>query len=234
MPICLLCGAPHEKFNKKNTPNKFCSQTCANRFTSTGRVVSDTTKEKIRSSERGKIISDETKKKQSKSAIASMDKRRKTKFEKYGDENYCNVEKANATKIKNQSFSIGIGKESSEFFIKLRSKIAHLPIEQYIFGELNNNTIISKEYFIYNKATGRVRLLDCYIKTKDNLEINIEFNERGHYKSKQILKDIERDNDILSARPNIKIIKIKQKDYNRDQESTINNLIKQLENICQT
>jgi len=62
----------------------------------------------------------------------------------------------------------------------------------------------------------------------------LEFNERGHYKSKQILKDIERDNDILSARPNIKIIKIKQKDYNRDQESTINNLIKQLENICQT
>ena len=61
----------------------------------------------------------------------------------------------------------------------------------------------------------------------------IEFNERGHYKSKQILKDIERDNDILSARPNIKIIKIKQKDYNRDPESTINSLIKQLEDICQ-
>lgn len=42
-----------------------------------------------------------------------------------------------------------------------------------------------------------------------------------------------KDNDILSARPNIKIIKIKQKDYNRDPESTINSLIKQLEDICQ-
>jgi len=108
------------------------------------------------------------------------------------------------------------GKMASAFFSILHEHILQLNIPYNIikYGNFENG---EKGVYVKNVSKNfRVRFFDFYLKI-NNIEYNIEFDERGHYTNeKNILNDKIREQEIYQVKPNIKIYRIREDQYKKN------------------
>jgi len=72
---------------------------------------------------------------------------------------------------------------------------------------------------VWHESNRFARFLDFYI---PELETCIEFDEKHHDKEEAKKKDIERENDIKRAIPEIRILRVKKEDYLKDKNKVLN------------
>lgn len=142
---------------------------------------------------------------------------KKTKKEKYGDENYVNVEKCKKTLFKNY------GKYSNFF--------PHFSItSQELFQSIENNLKNIKCYFAINGEKDKsnefqvligkkfVRFLDFYI---PDFKKWIEFDEKHHKCNKILKKDGIREKQIFKKIKSIKLLRITEQEFLADKNGTL-------------
>lgn len=137
-------------------------------------------------------------------------------------------EKRIKTLIKNDSYVgnyCGMGNKAQNFFSILHEFLIYLNInfKKIHYGKFNKN-----EKAIYVKDISidkRARFLDFYIKI-NNKEYAIEFDEK-HHKSNinKIKNDLIREWEILQKRPELKIIRINEKQYSQNPYKVILDII---------
>jgi hypothetical protein len=143
-------------------------------------------------------------------------KGKQTNLERYGDENYNG----------DTSWG-GIGIKSQKLFVELDKRIQEQNIKysRMNYGLIENEKKIKKEKIIYVKdvsKTHKVRFLDCYIEI-NNRQICFEFDEKWH--DKTIEKDIIREQEILTIKPNLEIYRIKERYFDENMDQVLNDLI---------
>jgi hypothetical protein len=128
------------------------------------------------------------------------------------------------------SFSL----DSQELFVEIEKQLSNtltcyyaIKQNEFLGVVLDNGTKTSGEYQVWIRGNTLCRFLDFYIK---ELNICIEFDEEHHEKEKAQKYDLIRENDIRKVIPNIKIFRVKKRDYLSDK----NKVLKQcLDFICQ-
>lgn len=143
-------------------------------------------------------------------------KGKQTKLKRYNDENYNNSPGRG-----------GVGKRSEKIFSLLFEKCIEQNIQynKFIYGIVKNKKQLLNEKrinVINISKKVKFRFLDCYIET-NNRQIAIEFDEKRHEKT--ITEDLEREQEILTKKPQLEIYRIREKDYNRDSNQVIQDLI---------
>lgn len=80
-----------------------------------------------------------------------------------------------------------------------------------LFGTiLENGHRTSGEFQVWHESNRFCRFLDFYIK---ELDVCIEFDEKRHENNEAKKQDLIRENDIKRRMPNIKILRVKKKDF---------------------
>jgi len=140
----------------------------------------------------------------------TKEKVKQTKLEKFGDENYNNIKKQKETLKerygKYSNFFPRFSLVSQELFALIEKEIG----ETKCFYATNGNINQSNEFQILHEPSGVVRFLDFYVPEKN---LCIEFDEKYHKSKKQQSKDRVREKHIKYAVRKIKILRIKQSDY---------------------
>ena len=147
---------------------------------------------------------------------------KKTKKERYGDENYVNVEKCKKTLFKNygkySNFFPHFSIVSQELFKNIENNLKNIKCRFAINGDINESNefqvLIGKKF---------VRFLDFYI-----LSLNkwIEFDEDYHKNDKITKKDKTREKQILKKIPGIQLLRITEEEFMRDRNRTIQKCLK--------
>lgn len=138
----------------------------------------------------------------------TKDKVKATKFKKYGDEYYHNIDKARQTHFDRygiySNFCPRFSLTSQQLFKIIEERII------YKCFYATNGEDKTNEFQIYHKKSSNIRFLDFYIP-----EINkwIEFDEKYHYKQAQLSKDEDRVKQIKDILCDVELLRIKEKDF---------------------
>jgi hypothetical protein len=123
--------------------------------------------------------------------------------------------------------------ESQELFIAIEKNLPkelncyYAIKENENFGIVSNGVRTSGEFQIWHESNRFCRFLDFYIK---EINVCIEFDEDGHEHEKAKKNDLIRENDIKRAIQNIKIFRVKKRDYLSDKNKVLKRC---LDFICQ-
>lgn len=142
----------------------------------------------------------------------------------------CTIEEAkvirrNITRkwLKSRTTGLNWSKISQELFWALwkRIKPFYLPCDVYFatFDEGEEDTSRNREYRI--KTESSYRLADFFIESED---LSIEFDGAFHHSAdswRGARYDEKRDEEILRARPNHRILHVRETDYRKDPQSVI-------------
>jgi hypothetical protein len=155
------------------------------------------------------------------SAEKVKEKQKATILQRYGS--YSDLSRKGVeTRIKNGTFNWYpiYSLDSQELFIELEK----IYISDEIYFATNGTKEKSNEYKIITEKC--VRSLDFYDKTKNKC---IEYDEEYHNKKEQQELDRIREKEIKKKIKNIKILRIKRKEYQTKKEKTIKKCVKFLQ-----
>lgn len=147
-------------------------------------------------------------------------------------------EKIFKTKIEKGTFNnfqvFGYDKNAQELFWFLHDNLNVKIIKYATINTRDISNPMNNEFKIRVKdisKTNIFRNLDCYIKLLNNIEINIEFDPKTHKKT--IEADTIRELEILTKKPNIIILRVREQEYlqnKKEIKQEILDIIKNIEN----
>lgn len=224
---CLQCGND-TRFNGLITGySTFCSNpVCANSHPSVREKIKNTNLKKYGTEAPAQNITvankvaQNQKKQWNQNKNERLIKCKKTRQERWGDENYNNRSLAKETYIKNiesGATHTNYSKSSQKLFWMIYDKIK-TEFKEVYFAELKTGSVERTNYeFIVNTPMGMsVRFLDFYIK---DINVNIEFGY-DYFHSKE--KDDKRQREIELTLPGIKTLKIDYYEFVDDKIGTLN------------
>lgn len=153
---------------------------------------------------------------------STKNKIKKTKKERYGDENFVNVEKCKKTLFKNygkySNFFPHFSILSQKLFKNIENNLKNIKCQYAINGNVNENNEF--QVLIGKKL---VRFLDFYI---PSLKKWIEFDEKYHKYDSISKQDKRREKQICSKIKGVKLLRITKEEFIQDKNKAMQKCLK--------